>query len=125
MKKGQSIHTFIDIENLPNNLILSDNVSILGVTFSRDLSWDIHFEAKIKSCYRKLFALRCLRNLLSVKELSMVYEGLVLASLEYANPLFLNMRASMQNELNVLNRRAKKIIHNTSNSFYENTAFLI
>jgi hypothetical protein len=111
MKKGHSINTFIDIDNLPNNLVFSDHVTILGVTFSRDLSWNIHFEAKIKACNRKLFALRCLRNLLSAKELSTVYEGLVLASLEYANPLFLNMSASLQNELNVFNRRAKRILH--------------
>ena len=72
--------TFNDTQLTP-----SSSLQILGVSFSRDLSWKEHIISLAKSASKKLGVLYRLRNYFSPSQLLSLYRGLVRPCMEYSS----------------------------------------
>ena len=80
--------------NLPHNYDIffentqlrpSSVLNILGVSFSRDLSWKDHINSLSKSASKRLVVLRCLQNFSTPTQLLALFRGVVRPCTEYAS----------------------------------------
>ena len=88
-------------------------VRILGVTLNDRLKWDSHIDSVVRSCSRKMYALRVLRPLLSNEELVAIYFGLIRSILEYASPTFVNLPEHLEKRINRIQKRAHWLVCRT------------
>ena len=86
---------------------------ILGVTVNNRLKWDLHIDTVVRSCSRKMYALRVLRPLLSNEELAAIYFGLIRSVLEYASPAFVNLPKYLEEKINRIQKRAHWLVCRT------------
>ena len=77
-----------------------DDLKLLGITFSSDLSWQKHINNIVLASTRRLYALRVLKPLVSKDVLSHVYIALIRSLLEYCSPLFVSLNAGLSATLN-------------------------
>lgn len=92
------------------DLQLVRKIRILGVIFSNDLKWNIHFEQVTLSASRRLHILRCLRRFVSKEMLFTVFRASVLAVVLYASPLFGSLPYKAKCSVNKIVKRAHRII---------------
>ena len=85
-------------------------VQILGVTFSDDLKWKLHFKRVTLAASRRLHLLRCLRVLVSKEKLFTVFRASVLAVILYASPLFGPLPHNIKYSIEKIAKRAHRII---------------
>ncbi|KAL7633035.1 UNVERIFIED_CONTAM: hypothetical protein RMT77_016611 [Armadillidium vulgare] len=79
--------------NLPHNYDIFENtqlkpssvLNILGVSFSRDLSWKDHITSLSKQASKRLDVLRRLRSFFTPPQLLALYRGVVRPCVEYAS----------------------------------------
>ena len=98
---------------LPSELFSIKAVStlkILGVTFDQKLNFNEHFKEVLKCASRRLYFLRVLKNIMSIKELWMVFNGVIRSILEYAAPLFISLPRSVCKIIETIQKRAHEII---------------
>ncbi|KAL7643765.1 UNVERIFIED_CONTAM: hypothetical protein RMT77_005771 [Armadillidium vulgare] len=65
----------------------SSVLNILGVSFSRDLSWKDHITSLSKQAFKRLGVLRRLQNYFTPPELLALYRDAVRSCMEYASPI--------------------------------------
>ena len=70
------------------NIPVVDNLKLLGVVFTSELSWTVHFNCVIKRISQRLYLLRTLRPSISHCALHYVFNSLICSIVEYAAPLF-------------------------------------
>ncbi|KAL7630805.1 UNVERIFIED_CONTAM: hypothetical protein RMT77_018982 [Armadillidium vulgare] len=84
-------------QNLPHNhdiffgntqLKPSSLLNILGVSFSRYLSWKDHITSHSKRASKRLSVLRSLQNFFTPRQLLALYRGVVRPSVEHASHLW-------------------------------------
>lgn len=106
---------------------LVDQVTLLGVKWSSDLSWTEHFRNLKPRCSRRLYLLRVLKPVLTHDELWKLYEALIESVFLYAAPLFGELQSHTTLLIEKIFRRARRIIctpscrcdFSTENRFHE------
>ena len=88
-----------------------DALKLLGVTLTRNLKWDMHFQNVIKKCNQRLYALRVLKPLLHEFELSRVYTCLICSVLSYSSPLFNMLPNKIIKKVDAFIKRCHRVIH--------------
>ena len=107
-KRGRNI----DMPHLPFSIV--NELKLLGVIFSPNLSWYPHFLSLYCRCSKRLYILRVLKTILSHDDLWHVYDSLIDSLLLYAAPLFGELSAGSASIAARIFRRARKIICPTS-----------
>src|ERR1700755_3496807 len=90
--KTQFLHLYTR-HNIPHNYNIFENtqlkpssvLNILGVSFSRDLSWKDHITSLSKQASKRLGVLRRLRSFFTPPQLLALYRGVVRPCMEYAS----------------------------------------
>lgn len=101
---------------LPQNIVTScvfDRVSrlrVLGFIFSDSLSWNFQISDVIKRVSQRLFIIRCLKDVLSRKELIIVYHAIITSLLMYASPTYGNLPKGLLCKLEQFHKRAHRLI---------------
>ena len=88
-----------------------NHIKIWGLFFNSKLTWTDHFDSLVSCVSRRLYVLRVLKNVLGHDQLVLVFKSLVLSIMEYASPVFLNPGCILDSRLNLLCKRAFRIIH--------------
>lgn len=98
--------------SLPINACLSrvQSAKILGVIFSDSLTWSAQFSDLLKRAARRLYLIRALKNVISDKELIIVYHAVVTSLLLYAAPVYGRVPDTLLNKLQRLQNRAHAMI---------------
>ena len=91
-----------------------DNLKLLGVIFSSNLSWNPHFLSLYARCSKRLYILRVLKTVLSHDDLWLVYDSLIDSLLLYAAPLFGMLSAASVSMVERIFRRARRMICSSS-----------
>ncbi len=78
----------------------------LGITLSKDMSWNLHIDAIIKKAASRLSGIRRIRFLVTRKARVTLYNALVLPILEYGGVIFDNCTLYLKQRLESLHRRA-------------------
>ena len=97
------------ITNYPR-IDLVTNLKILGVLWSNDLTWNLHFENVMRCCSQRLYIIRVLRSFLPKQKLICVYHSLITSILLYAAPLFSWLPTTLEKRLEKFQNRAHRII---------------
>ena len=95
--------------SLPNVAIVKE-LKILGVVFDQQLNWSSHCDAVVKNASRRLYILRLLKNVISRKDLTRVYNAIVRSRLEYASPLFVGLSSENCRKLERIQRRFHRLL---------------
>ena len=72
------------------DVIRVDELTILGVTFTSNLKWDIHVHNILKKCNSRLYVLRTIKKVVSSSALTQTYTGIVVCLLDYASSVFVS-----------------------------------
>ena len=92
----------------------------LGVILSSDLKWNPHIEYIVKKANKKLYPLRVLRRAgVDQNNLLKVYLCTVRPVFEYAVPIWQNIPDYLSKEIELVQKRAFKIIFSESESYAE------
>ena len=94
----------IQVENITEK----NSVKILGVHFTNDLKWDLHFSHIVKKANQRFYALRILRPYLNNNDLKTAYYAFIRSLLEYCSPLFVGINQ----KLCVILERVQTRFHN-------------
>ena len=86
------------------------SLKILGVHFSKDLKWDIHFSNIFVTANRRAFAFRVLKSNLSTNELYTVYQSLIVSIFDYCAPLFIGLNQKNCNIIKQIQRKFHNIV---------------
>ena len=86
------------------------NMKILGVIWSSNLSWSLHFESFLRLAAQRLYVLRILKPLLSKEQLASVYNSLIVSLFLYCAPLFISLPQNISQKLEKFNKRVHSLI---------------
>ena len=86
------------------------SMKILGVIFTDSFKWDCNVNAAIKTASRRLHIIRCLKNMLSTRELVNVHHALISSVILYASPSFGRLPLTLMSKIERVQRRAHRII---------------
>ena len=86
------------------------NWKVLGVNFDENLSWKVHINEVVKSCFAKLSVLRKLKRYANYNRRKQLAETLVLSKLDYALPLLSNANQIEINRLQKVLRSAASFV---------------
>lgn len=103
-----SPHDILPLELLSIKSV--ETIKLLGVTFSKTMDFKLHFKDIIKRASQRLYYLRIMKSYCSTDELWLIYTMLIRSLLEYAAPMFIGLEKSIENDLELLQRRAHRII---------------
>jgi len=95
--------------NIPN-FSLCHEIKLLGIYFTDDLRWDVHYSYIRTVSNRRLYALRTLKSILSITELRNVYLSLIVSIIEYCSPLFIGMNHTISDVIVSIQRRFHNVI---------------
>ena len=82
-----------------------DSIRILGIVFSRSLSWNIQISDLVKRASSRLYILRRVKSLLSRKELIIVYHAIISSLFLYASPVYGCLPVTLLNKLSSVQKR--------------------
>ena len=92
-------------------IVRVSSFKLLGVTLSKDLSWNDHCDEMLKKACKRLYALRSLKAAgLNQKDLVLVYCSLVRSVVEYASPVWAALPIYLQDMLEAVQKKALHII---------------
>lgn len=101
---------------LSSNIIFTNvftrvsSLRILGFVFTEALTWDAQVGDVLSHASRRLFMLRHLRDILSKKELVVVYNALITSLFSYASPTYGNLPVTLLQKFDRFIKRAHRII---------------
>jgi hypothetical protein len=87
-----------------------NSLKLLGVTWTKNLSFKVHVDSLIKRASQRLHFLRILKRLLPKEELWNIYYSLIRSLLGYACQLFINLPKNISKNLEHIQKRAHRII---------------
>ena len=88
-----------------------DSFKLLGVHFSRNLTWSVHCDKIIKAANKRLYIINQLRKAgYSTKELVSVYCTLIGPILEYAAPVWSALSLCLAADIEMVQKRAMRAI---------------
>ena len=86
------------------------HLKILGIIYDEHLNWNTQIEAMTKKANQKCFLLRKLKQVLSKKELTCVYNAFILSSLEYCSALLVGISKKNSEKLEKVRRKCHRIV---------------
>ena len=89
---------------------LCSSMKLLGVYFSNDLKWDLHFFNMFSTANRRAYAFRVLKSNLSTSELLIVYNSLIVSVFDYCAPLFIGLNNKNCNIIKSIQRKFHNIV---------------
>lgn len=92
------------------HVVFVESLKILGVSWSSDLNWDVHFDAISRNFASRLHCLRVLKGFLAKEDLLVIYGALLRSLVEYCCPVFAAISKRNSVLLDRLQRRAHRII---------------
>ena len=88
-----------------------ESFKLLGVLFSRNLTWSVHCDKIIKKANKRLYIINQLRKAgYSTKELVSVYCTLIRPILEYAAPVWSALSSCLASDIEMVQKRAMRAI---------------
>ena len=96
-----------------------DFITDLGVTFDRNLKFNIHINDKIKKAYSILGIIKRNFKLMTGNAFIQIYKSMVRSHLEYANSVWAPHRVMDIENLERVQKRATKMIYNLKKMSYE------
>ena len=90
--------------------LISDNITFVGYTISRDSSWTTHINSLLKKLSSRIHILRILKNSLSKPHLINVYFAYLQSLIDYLFPIFNNLTSHQINSIASITKRAHRII---------------
>ena len=78
----------------------------LGITLTKDMSWNLHIDTMIKKAASRLGGIRRIRFLITRKARVTLYNALVLPVLEYGGVIFDNCTLYLKQRMESIQRRA-------------------
>ena len=110
-KNANPINYNICINGLP--IVEKQSTKFLGITIDANLSWNDHVLNVHNSVSRGIGILYRLRNLISQKSLTILYNALVLPYITYCNIVWGNCGSTKTNSILLLQKRALRLITNS------------
>ena len=98
----------IQVENITEK----NSVKILGVHFTNDLKWDLHFSHIVKKANQRFYALCILRPYLNNNDLKTAYYAFIRSLLEYCSPLFVGINQKLCDILERIQTRFHNLLCN-------------
>ena len=101
---------------LPENIVSTSIfqrvcvLRVLGMIISDTLCWKPQICDILKRVSQRLFIIRCLKDVLSTKELITVYHAIITSMMLYASPTYGNLPKQLQLKLERFQRRAHRLI---------------
>lgn len=89
-----------------------NNFNYLGLVIDKKLKWTEHIQHVISKISPMLFLLRRLRKFITTDALYTIYSSYVMSHIVYLNPIWSGASQQMLGQLDVINKKAIKIIHN-------------
>jgi len=89
---------------------ITNQLTILGVVFDSNLSFNTYIRKTITSANKGLFYLRLSKQYLEKTDLVKLYNGIIRTKLEYANVLLCGMSKGHKKQLQQVQRRAHNVI---------------
>ena len=83
---------------------------VLGVIISDTLCWKPQICDILSRVCQRLFIIRCLKDVLSTKELVTVYHAIITSVILYASPTYGNLSMQLKLKLERFQRRAHRLI---------------
>lgn len=106
-----------------DQLEIVNTVSVLGVTFAKDLSWNDHVEHVSKKLSSAVGTIGRLKSFLPVKIKILLYNTLVLSVLQYCNLVWGTTSKVNLMKLHLLQKRAVRYIANVPRLFSTTNLF--
>jgi hypothetical protein len=94
----------------PASFVQAPSLKILGISYTADLKWNTHIDGIIKKASQRIFVLKNLKSFLDKKDLTKIYNALILSVLEYGAPVMVGMVAKNARKLERVRRRCHRII---------------
>lgn len=99
-----------DIGEVNLSIERATNVKLLGMHINHRLNWSTHVDYLRRTCGRRLHLLRRLRSLVPQNDLLRIYQAIIRSLLEYASPLFIGVNKKHTKILQLMQKRALRII---------------
>jgi hypothetical protein len=93
-----------------HNFKMCSSMKLLGVYFSDDLKWDVHFTNMFTIANRRAYAFRVLKSNLSKQELLTIYNSLIVSIFDYCAPLFIGINHKNCDIIKSIQRKFHNII---------------
>ena len=84
---------------------------VLGILFTKQLTWDAHCKAVCKKANQRFHYLRRLKSVTTSNELHLIYTACIRSLLEYACPVFVGLNKKLEDAFRSVDKRAHKIIY--------------
>lgn len=89
---------------------MCSQLKILGIIYDEHLNWNTQIETMSRKANQKCFLLRNLKQILSKKDLTQVYNAFVLSSLEYCSAFFVGISQKNSEKLERVRRKCHRIV---------------
>ena len=89
-----------------------DELKILGVMWSKDLTWSSHFQNVVSICNRRIYVLKVVKKLLSHDDLWVAFRATIQSLLLYSTQLFGIYSYDNRKYIEHIFKRARKVICN-------------
>lgn len=124
MQKGKQLRSSIKMKMGTDDLEIVNTVSTLGVTFSKDLSWNDHVEQFSKKLSSAVGTIARMKYFLPTKIKILLYNALVFSILQYCNLVWGTTTKTNLMKLHLLQKRAVRSIANVPSSFSTKDLFV-
>lgn len=123
MQRGKKLRSSINMKIGTDQLEIVNTVSVLGVTFAKDLSWNDHVEHVSKKLSSAVGTIGRLKSFLPFKIKILLYNTLVLSVLQYCNLVWGTISKVNLMKLHLLQKRAVRYIANVPRLFSTTNLF--
>ena len=89
---------------------LQQNVKILGVTYSANMSWDMYVSSLCSKASQQLYALKRIKRYFTKEDLITIYKTTILSILESNSALLVGINKNNSERLEKIRRRSHRII---------------
>jgi hypothetical protein len=107
--------TFVAPEEL-DGFPVSESIKYLGVHINSKLSFYTHISDTCKKSSQRIYILRTLKPLVSIKELYVVFDALILSILRYSAPLFIGVNNTCMSMYKKFLKRCHRVLCNCTNN---------
>ena len=98
------------LPELSCDLDITETYKYLGIIISNNLSWDSHVTYITKVASSRLYALRIVKNIVTIDFLVLIYKSIIQSILDYCTPTLCHLTTVQRAKLLRIQRRAHNII---------------
>jgi Reverse transcriptase (RNA-dependent DNA polymerase) len=101
-----------EIKIFDNIIPREKNIRNLGLNFDENMSWDIHINNIIKSCFLTLKQFYHYKNFFSKNVKIILINSLILPKFDYCDVVFIHINENLKNKLQKMQNRCIRFIYN-------------